>query len=384
MDILYKLISSPLAYALPFVFVLSLVVFFHELGHFLVARWCGIRVLVFSIGFGPELFGFNDKTGTRWKVSAIPLGGYVKFFGDENAASVPDAAALAAMDPSERQHSFFHKPISARSAVVAAGPIANFLLAIVIIAGIAQVYGERAAIIMPDLTPRIDEIVPDSAAARANFQPGDIVRSINGQAINFFSDMQRIVTKGGGQPLDVVVDRNGSSATLKVTPTENPEQKGTFILGVKHSAVATDNKADGPVTAIWFATNQTWSVISNTLLNIGGILTFRESADQLGGPIEIAKISHEAASQGFIELLRLAAFLSISVGLLNLFPIPVLDGGHLLFYGIESVRGRPLPARAQEVGFGIGLAIVVTLMISVTANDFVKNNILGYFLRLFS
>jgi regulator of sigma E protease len=384
MDILYKLVSSPLSYALPFLFVLSLVVFFHELGHFIVARWCGVRVLVFSIGFGPELFGFNDKTGTRWKISAIPLGGYVKFFGDENAASVPDATALASMDPSERQYSFFHKPVSARSAVVAAGPIANFLLAIVLIAGIALVYGERAAIIMPDLSPRIDEVVPDSPAARAHFQPGDIVRSINGHKINFFADMQRIVTGGGGQPLDVVVDRNGGSLTLNVTPAENPDKKGAFILGVKHSAIASEDKTDGPVAAVWFATKQTWSVISNTLLNIGGIVTFRESADQLGGPIEIAKISHEAATQGFVELLRLAAFLSTSVGLLNLFPIPVLDGGHLLFYGIESIRGRPLPVRAQEVGFGIGLAIVVTLMISVTANDFVKNNILGYFLRLFS
>ena len=365
---------------LPFLFVLSMVVFFHELGHFLVARWCGVRVLVFSIGFGPELFGFNDRTGTRWKVSVIPLGGYVKFLGDENAASVPDTAAVTSMTSDERQHSFFHKPVSARSAVVVAGPIANFLFAIVVFAGIAMVYGEQT------ITPsaRIDGIVPGSAAFEAGFESGDVVVSIDGQKIDTFADMQKIIKANGGHSLEFVVERHGERRTLNARPTVT---NGNVVLGITHSATTPDEvktERVGPIEAAWFGTTRTWSVISTTMTYIGGIFIGRESADQLGGPIQIAVVSCQAATQGFVALLSLAAFLSTSVGLLNLFPIPLLDGGHLLFYGIEAARGRPLSVRAQEVGFGIGLAIVVTLMLFATRNDFVKNNILSYVIRLFS
>jgi regulator of sigma E protease len=368
MDIIYKVVSSPLSYVLPFLFVLSLVVFFHELGHFLVARWCGVRVLVFSIGFGPELFGFNDRSGTRWKISAIPLGGYVKFFGDENAASVPDAAAAATMSPQDKAVSFFHKPVGARASVVVAGPLANFLLAIIILAGVALIVGERT--VTP--SPRVDEVVANSAAQRAGFESGDIVQSINGRDVHSFAEMQSIVGGSAQRTLDIVVDRSGKLVTLHATPTED---HGKAVLGVKHSKITQDEvkvETVGPFEAIRYGAEQTWMIISGTLSGILGILTLRESASQLGGPIMIAVISHQVASEGFVELLKLAALLSTSIGLLNLFPIPLLDGGHLLFYAIESARGRPLSERAQEVGFKIGLAIVVVLMVLATKNDLVK------------
>jgi regulator of sigma E protease len=360
---------------LPFLFVLSLVVFFHELGHFLVARWCGVRVLVFSIGFGPELFGFNDRTGTRWKISAIPLGGYVKFFGDDNAASVPDMAAAAAMSEADRAQSFFFKPVWARAAVVVAGPLANFVLAIVILAGILMLYGQRTTL------PRVDSVLERSAAAAAGFKPGDLVLTIDGTKIESFSDMQRIVSVSAGRTLEFVVDRDGKSVTLKAVP-ELKENKDFFgnvrregVLGIARSVTSPDEiktEKVGPIQAVWLATQQTGTVIGTTLTYIGGIFAGREPADQLGGPIQIAAVSCQVATLGFMPLLNLAAFLSISIGLLNLFPIPLLDGGHLLFYAIEAVRGRPLSEQAQEVGFRIGLAIVVMLMVFATFNDIVR------------
>ena len=194
------------AYIIPFLFVLSLVVFFHELGHFLVARWCGVRVLVFSIGFGPEIVGFNDRHGTRWKISAIPLGGFVKFFGDENAASVPDSARLAVMDADERAHSFMFQPVAKRAAIVVAGPLANFLLAIVIFAGVFMLYGKQT------MSARVDSVQADSAAAEAGFKAGDLVVAINGRPIENFTEMQRIVGANAGEPLAITVDRDGQSA----------------------------------------------------------------------------------------------------------------------------------------------------------------------------
>jgi regulator of sigma E protease len=360
-------------YLLPFLFVLSLVVFFHELGHFLVARWCGVRVLVFSIGFGPEIIGFNDRHGTRWKISAIPLGGFVKFLGDENAASVPDGEALARMDVSERAQSFMFQPVAKRAAVVVAGPLANFALAVVIFAAVFMLYGKQT------MSARVDAVQPDSAAAAAGFKPGDLVVAINGHHIEGFSDMQRIVSDSAGETLDITVKRDGAIVDLKATPTLE-EKKDSFgnvrrigILGIQRSPAPEDLKFHpvSPPQAVWMSLQETWSVISRTLSYIGGVVTGREAASQLGGPIRIAQMSGQVASFGFVPLLQLAAVLSVSIGLLNLFPIPLLDGGHLLFYSIEAVRGRPLSERAQEVGFRIGLAIVFMLMIFATFNDII-------------
>src|SRR5436189_220601 len=270
-----------IGYIVPFLFVLTIVVFFHELGHFLVARWAGVKVLTFSLGFGPELVGFNDRHGTRWKISAIPLGGYVKFFGDDSEASTPSSETLANMTAEERAGSFHHKKVGPRAAIVAAGPIANFLLAIVIFTCLFTFFGK-----------------PSTTA------PGDVV-------------------------------------------TERVD----------------------PATALWLGVKETWFVVERTLAYIGGVFTGREAADQVGGPLRIAQISGQVATIGLAALVHLAAVLSISIGLLNLFPVPLLDGGHLLFYAVEAVRGRPLSERAQEMGFRIGLGLVLMLMVFATYND---------------
>lgn len=362
-----------LGYILPFLVVLTIVVFFHELGHFLIARLCGVKVLTFSIGFGPELFGFNDRYGTRWKVSAIPLGGYVKFFGDENAASVPDAAASAHMSEAERRVSFVHQKVGPRAAIVVAGPLANFVLAIAIFSGLFMILGKQST------TARVDAVQADSAAAAAGFKPGDVVRSIDGHTIDSFGDMQRIVSTSAGEALSIVVERGGVEVTLKATPALK-EVKDNFgnthrigVLGISRSLAPNDVKFQpvGPLKAIGLGVQETWFVIDRTLSYIGGVFSGREAADQLGGPIRIAQVSGQVASAGMSALMHLAAVLSVSIGLLNLFPVPLLDGGHLLFYGIEAVRGRPLSDRAQEMGFRIGLAIVVMLMIFATFNDIV-------------
>ena len=360
-------------YVIPFLFVLSLVVFFHELGHFLIARWCGVRILVFSIGFGPEIIGFNDRYGTRWKISAIPLGGFVKFFGDDNAASAPDGARLASMDASERAQSFVFQPVRKRAAIVVAGPLANFILAIVIFAAVFMLYGK------PTASARVDSVQPDSAAAAAGFKPGDLVVAIDGHVIDNFAEMQRVVSASAGDTLDITVDRGGVRQVLKATPALK-EVKDNFgnvqrigILGISRSMAPEDLKLHpvAPPQAIWMSIQETWSVVDRTLSYLGGVIAGREAANQLGGPIRIAQMAGQVASFGFVPLIQLTAVLSVSIGLLNLFPIPLLDGGHLLFYAIEALRGRPLSERAQEVGFRIGLAIVLMLMIFATFNDIV-------------
>jgi regulator of sigma E protease len=356
---------------LPFLFVLTIVVFFHELGHFLVARWCGVRVLVFSVGFGPEIVGFNDRHGTRWKLSAVPLGGYVKFFGDENAASVPDQTATAGMTETEKRESFHHQKVASRSAIVAAGPIANFILAIVIFTAVFMVYGKQST------TARVDSIQPESAAATAGFKPGDVVVDINGRKISNFADMQRIVGVSAGQTLEVTVDRAGNRVVLKATPALR-EIKDNFgnvhrlgVLGISRSNAPDEVRVEkvGPVDALILGADKTWFVVEQTMSYLGRMIAGRESADQLGGPIRIAQVSGQVATLGFGPILDLAAVLSVSIGLLNLFPIPLLDGGHLLFYLIEAVRGRPLSEKAQEMGFRIGLAFVLMLMVFATFND---------------
>jgi len=358
-------------YIIPFLFVLTIVVFFHELGHFLVARWAGVKVLTFSLGFGPELFGFNDRHGTRWKVSAIPLGGYVKFFGDESEASTPSAETLAGMTAEERAGSFHHKKVGPRAAIVAAGPIANFILAIVIFTCLFTFFGK------PSTTARVDKIEANSAAAAAGFQVGDIVTGIDGKTIGSFSDMQRIVSIHAGEQLSFTIKRGDSAVQLRGTP-EMREVKDPFgnvqrlgVLGITRSTAPGDVLTErvDPATALWLGVKETWFVVDRTLAYIGGVFTGREAANQVGGPLRIAQISGQVATIGLAALIHLAAVLSISIGLLNLFPVPLLDGGHLLFYAVEAARGRPLSERAQEMGFRIGLGLVLMLMVFATYND---------------
>ncbi len=360
-----------IGYLIPFLFVLTIVVFFHELGHFLVARWAGVKVLTFSLGFGPELAGFNDRHGTRWKISAIPLGGYVKFFGDESEASTPSTEKLAAMSAEEREGSFHHKKVGPRAAIVAAGPIANFLLAIVIFTCLFTFFGK------PSTTARVDKIEAGSAAEAAGFQTGDVVVAIDGAKIGSFSDMQRIVGTHAGEKLNFTIKRGDATVQLVATP-QLREVKDPFnnvhrlgVLGITRQTAAGDTVTErvDPATALWLGVKETWFVIDRTLAYIGGVFSGREAADQVGGPLRIAQISGQVATIGLAALVHLAAVLSISIGLLNLFPVPLLDGGHLLFYAVEAVRGRPLSERAQEMGFRIGLGLVLMLMVFATYND---------------
>ena len=360
-----------IGYAVPFLFVLTIVVFFHELGHFLVARWAGVRVLTFSLGFGPELVGFNDRHGTRWKVSAVPLGGYVKFFGDESEASTPSTEALANMTEEERADSFHHKKVGPRAAIVAAGPIANFILAIVIFTGMVMYYGKPSSI------PRVDVLTPGSAAEAAGFKVGDVVLSIDGRSIESFVDMQRVVSTSAGSALAFRVKRDGGTIDLTATPALK-EVKDTFgnthrigQLGIQYNARAEDARSTpvGSLEAVKIGTEQAWFIVTGTFKFIASVFAGAGSSEDVGGPLRIAQMSGQAASLGFQFVLQLCAALSVSIGLLNLFPVPLLDGGHLLFYAVEAVRGRPLSDRAQEMGFRIGLGLVLMLMVFATYND---------------
>lgn len=362
-----------LGYLLPFLFVLGLVVFVHELGHFLVGRWCGVEVKVFSVGFGREIYGFDDRHGTRWRIALIPLGGYVKFSGDADAASTPGFDAVAAMSPEERARSFPAQSIGERAAIVAAGPIANFLLAILIFAGTVFIFGK------PVLSPRIDQIVAGSAAERAGLRPGDLVVEIDGQKIASFNDMQRIISVRPNEAVPVTVERSGALVTLPVTPVlvESSSKLGKQrigVVGIQASRKPEDWTVQrfGPLEALGNGVAETWFVVERTYDYVAKLVTGRESTDQLSGPIRIAQVSGMVASNGgLLALINLAAILSVSIGLMNLVPIPMLDGGHLLFYAIEALRGRPLSERAQEIGFRFGLGLVLMLMLFVTWNDLV-------------
>jgi regulator of sigma E protease len=362
--------SAPVA-IVSFLFVLTIIVFIHELGHFLVARWCGVAVKVFSIGFGPELFGFDDRYGTRWKISAVPLGGYVKFLGDENEAGGTDRATLERMTDDQRKHAFASKGVGARAAIVAAGPLANFLLAIVIFTAIFSIYGRQVT------EARVDAVLADSAAEAGGFQPGDLVLSIDGTEIGSFSELQRIVAVSAETELHFVVERDGNQMTLAATP-ERQDVEDRFgnvqrvgRLGISRSTTAENVRTERfPLPrAAMLAVQETWFVIEQTISAIAGIISGRESADQLGGPIKIAQMSGQIATLGILPLINWVALISISIGLINLFPIPILDGGHLVFFAVEAVRGRPLSERAQDISFRIGFAAVVMLMIFATWND---------------
>lgn len=368
--------STPgvLVSVLTFLLVLSIVVFVHEFGHFIVARWCGVAVKTFSIGFGREIFGRTDAKGTRWRVAWIPLGGYVKFVDDENAASQPSPEALASMTPAERSGAFQNKALWQRAAVVAAGPMANFLLAIAIYTAVNVTVGVRT------ITPRVGEVKADMPAAAAGMQPGDVITSVDGWNIEGFEDVQRIVGVNGGRTLHFGIDRNGQKLMLDVTP-EVHEQKDPFggvfrrgLIGITPSRVADIHEAKrvGPVEALRLGVRETYTNITATLQGIGDILTRRQGADQMGGPILMAEVTAKVAELGIEPMLRWIAFVSANIGFLNLLPIPVLDGGHLVYYAIEGVLRRPLSRRMQEIGFQVGIALVLMLMVYVNLNDVLR------------
>jgi regulator of sigma E protease len=333
-----------------------------------------VKVLTFSLGFGPELAGFNDRHGTRWKISAIPLGGYVKFFGDDSEASTPSTETLAAMTAEEREGSFHHKSVGKRTAIVAAGPVANFILGALIFAGMALYYGK------PSTIARVDGLVAESVAANAGFKVGDVVVDIDGSAIQSFADMQRIVASNAGSELGFKVKRDGAVVALKATPALK-EVKDPFgnahrigVLGIEHKAQVGEASSTpvGVFEAMKIGVEQVWYIISSTFKFLGSLFVGTGNPAEVSGVIGIAKLSGQAASAGFQFVVNLCAILSVSIGLLNLFPIPLLDGGHLLFYSAEALRGRPLSERTQEVGFRIGLGLVLMLMVFATYNDILR------------
>jgi regulator of sigma E protease len=363
--------NSLLGYLLPFLFVLTLVVFVHELGHFLVGRWCGVDVKVFSIGFGRELFGFNDRHGTRWRFAIIPLGGYVKFSGDADATS--STGETSSMSREERERSFPAQSVGERVAIVAAGPIANFLLAIAIFAATAYAVGK------PVLAPRIDKVTVGGAAERAGLQSGDLIVAVDGTPVTSFSHLQRLVSIRPGETFPITVERGGADVSAQVTPdlveTSSPLGKQRMgIIGVQASAKPEDwtTQRFSLVESLALGVSETWFVVERTYDYLSKLIKGKESTDQLSGPIRIAQVSGMVASSGgLLALINLAALLSVSIGLMNLFPVPMLDGGHLMFYAIEALRGKPLSERAQEIGFRLGLGLVLMLMLFVTWNDLV-------------
>ena len=356
------------SYVAPFLLVLGIVVFFHELGHFLVGRWCGVKADVFSLGFGPELYGRVDRHGTRWRLALVPLGGYVKFHGDANAASAGvDAQGLS---EEERRVSFFTQPVWKRALIVAAGPLANFILAVVIFAGVAFFVGHGA------LAPRVESLRPGEVAEMAGFKPGDLVRSIDGKAVASWGEVQRIVQVSAEKTLTFVIERDGAPVTLTATPKlrviDTPLGKNRIgLIGVNGSNKAEDWKLIrfGPLEALEQGALETWYIGERTITFLAGLVVGKESFDQVSGPIGTGYLAGKVATFGFSALMNLTAVLSVSIGLINLLPVPLLDGGHLLFYLVEALKGRPLSERTQEVGFRLGLAFVVTLMLFTTFND---------------
>jgi regulator of sigma E protease len=365
-----------MSYIIPFLFILTVLVFVHEFGHYIIARWNRVRVEVFSIGFGSELFGWWDSAGTRWKFSTIPLGGYVKMFGDADGTSGLPAGGLSRLSQAERDVSFHYKRLGQRAAIVAAGPVANFAFAIVVLAVLFMAYGQ------PFTPPEVGQVQPGSAAEQGGILPGDSIVSIDGRPVSRFEDVQQAVRLNPGVPMTIAVRREGRDIELRITPklTEQTDRFGNHwvigLLGIARSGMEYVKR--DPLTAIVQAVNETWNLSASTLQAIWQMAKGTRATDELGGPLRIAQMSGEVAQGGMVAILWFMAVLSINLGLINLFPVPVLDGGHLLFYAAEAVRGKPLGQRAQEYGFRIGLALVLTLMVFATWNDLVHLRIVEF------
>ncbi|MDP6873127.1 MAG: RIP metalloprotease RseP [Alphaproteobacteria bacterium] len=482
MGMVLDFISGAGGYVLPFLIVLTVLVFVHELGHYLVARWNNVRVEVFSIGFGPEIKGWNDRHGTRWKFCWIPFGGYVKFFGDSDGASRPDGEALQELSEADRAVSFHHKRLGQRAAVVAAGPLANFLYAIIVLAAMYMVFGQR-------VTPaEVGRVVEQGAGQSAGFQEGDVVLAIDGDAIHRFEQFQQAVFLNPDRPLTFQISRGGLEQTIVATPRlveradaqgiihkfgdlglwpANPAivgkvyegspaavagfQVGDRITAIdgniidnferlqdlvaasqgrrlavsvlrdgremrlyvsarrdvrERKAAGTEQAAGetivterwligilraqrppvqlGPGDAVTQAVVTCYDMLVQTMAYVGQMISGSRGTEDLGGPLRIAHASGQAAQVGVEQLIMLSILLSLNLGMINLFPIPILDGGHLLFYGFEAILRRPLTERTQEFAFRIGLALVLTLTVFATWNDLVNLRVVEFISGRFS
>ncbi|MBL4906085.1 MAG: RIP metalloprotease RseP [Sneathiella sp.] len=382
-----EMLTENWIYIPAFVAVITVLVFVHEYGHYKIARLCGVKVDVFSIGFGKELFGWYDKNGCRWKISAIPFGGYVKFFGDAGVASNAEDG-LDEMSEEDKKVSFHHKPLWKRAAVVIAGPAANYLFAIVALAILFFALGQAHT------PPVATKIIDGSAAQEAGMQPGDRIVAIDEVSISSFEELRQKVLIGLNEPVHLKIDRNGSDVFLTVTPqiVEFKDSDGNVQkigrLGIRSEK--REFRQHGPISALVAAVDQTWFVTTATLKGVGQMISGVRDTTELSGPLGILKMSGEAAKRGeditdrLLSLFNFMIFVSISLGLINLFPIPMLDGGHLLFYIFEAVKGKPLGEKYMEFGFRIGLSLVLMLMVFATWNDLNKPWVKDFFVGLFS
>lgn len=357
-----------------FIVVLSIIVFVHEFGHFIVGRWCGVGVREFSIGFGRELFGWTDRRGTRWKVCLLPLGGYVRFIGDLTAASMPDNEELDGLTPEERAISFPRQSVGKRAAIIAAGPLANFLLAIVIFAGFFMTYGKTV------LEPRIDEVIVGGRAEEAALRAGDLILSINGSKVVSFPEVVQHITLSPDKPLQIKILRDGSEVALTATPklewvTTPVGSVEAGQLGFKVDARLPERwhrVSFSPIGAVVEGIRETGTIIGQSLTTISKLVTGQVSLKQLSGPVGIGQMTGHVAGLGLLALVGYVAFLSVSIGMVNLLPVPVLDGGHLVFCAIEAIRRQPLNERAQDIAFRLGFALILTLIVVVSWNDLAR------------
>lgn len=382
MEHLLSLTQGGLGYIIPFILVLSLVVFVHEFGHYWVARRCGVRIETFSIGFGKEIFGWNDKHGTRWKVSWLPLGGYVKMFGDADATSSRPDETVQTLTEAEKAETFYHKTLGQRFAIVLAGPAFNYLFAIVALIILFMVSGQ------PYTAPVVDTVVENSPAAKVGLTLGDRVLEIDGQPTDRFEDIKRIISLNQGTPVVVKYERAGQVADVTVTPEV---VQMTDRLGGEHklgrlgiTSHALDHRQLGFLTAVQQSGLEAWHLTTGTLQAVGQMILGVRGTEELGGPLRIAEMSGKVAKEGAAALFWFAAVISLNLGLINLFPIPLLDGGNLMFYAIEFVRRKALSEAAQEIGARIGLFLVLSLMVFATWNDLVHLQVVSYVVGLFS
>ena len=354
-------------WVIPFLIVITPLVFFHELGHYLAARACNVRVEMFSVGFGREILGWTDRLGTRWKIALIPIGGYVKMFGEmQNVPS--DSESTSEISADEAAFAFHTKSIAQRAFIVIAGPMANLVLAVFILSGIFMTIGQ------PYTPTTIDSVVADSAAESAGFVAGDKIIGVDGKTVRRFEEVREMVLINPGIKMIFLVKRQGKTIQLTATPevvsieTDVGNQK-YGRLGVSAGAVGQEMKKHGAFGAILEGSKQTYVLTENIFTALGQILNGTRKTEELAGPIRIAKMSSDVWKLGIINVLMLAAILSINLGIVNLFPVPLLDGGHLFFYAIEALRGRPLGERAQEYSMRLGILLLLALMLFVTFND---------------
>jgi len=368
-------------YIVIFLFVLTVLVYVHEWGHYWVARRNGVRVEIFSIGFGPEFYGWTNDAGTRWKISAIPLGGYVKMFGEGDLIN-EGSEDERCMSAEEKAVSFYHKTLSQRVAIVTAGPLVNFLFAIIVFDGLAGFVGT------PVPLAGIGKVMADSAAAEAGFRKGDSVLSIDSNAVEEFEDLRKIVRANPGTPLAFVIRRNDAEFEIVATPKtaierdKDGQAKSVGRLGVRPDPNQIRYERQNPAMAVWLGVQKTVSVCVSIVVYLGDMIAGNRGTDDLGGPLRIAQISGQMAQGGFSNLMFLMAMLSVNLGLINLFPIPMLDGGHLAFYAAEAIRGRPLGPKVQEYGFRFGLILVLILVVFVTWNDLVHLRVIEFIKEL--